>query len=262
MFRYKISLGKKRKGSLCRNIITPDTIPNFCIPPKDPWQGDQRGTSSRRPAPSLKRHPGHGRELLKRELTNPHAGEVPLDRRCSYGMSTNADPQSQAALSMPHLAKVHTCYGFCTLLEVPHTRRKESLFHDDPSSRAIPLVLPREHPGTFPRDTPSSSSTLSTFTWKLLPRTCPQGGPALRNGDSASSSDSSPFGFPLLFGSASKPRWIKVLLREKQRSGGVPPPAGGRTAPTPQPCGWAPKASTSHCYLAKCNHPLEPQFGF
>ncbi|KAL4228074.1 hypothetical protein ACF0H5_013509 [Mactra antiquata] len=41
---------------------------------------------------------------------------------------TNEDPLSFAAISLPHF-RVKTSYGFTTLTENPHTRRKESLFH-------------------------------------------------------------------------------------------------------------------------------------
>lgn len=41
---------------------------------------------------------------------------------------TNDDPLSFAAISLPHF-RTKTSYGFTTLSENPHTRRKESLFH-------------------------------------------------------------------------------------------------------------------------------------
>lgn len=41
---------------------------------------------------------------------------------------TNDDPLSFAAMSLPHF-RMQTSYGFSTLTETPHTRRKESLFH-------------------------------------------------------------------------------------------------------------------------------------
>ena len=50
---------------------------------------------------------------------------------------TNDDPLSFAAMSLPHF-RVQTSYGFSTLSETPHTRRKESLFHDGNDS-----LLPR-----------------------------------------------------------------------------------------------------------------------
>lgn len=50
---------------------------------------------------------------------------------------TNDDPLSFAAMSLPHF-RVQTSYGFSTLSETPHTRRKESLFHASNDS-----LLPR-----------------------------------------------------------------------------------------------------------------------
>lgn len=41
---------------------------------------------------------------------------------------TNVDPLSVSAMSLPHF-RAQTSYGFSTLSEMPHTRRKESLFH-------------------------------------------------------------------------------------------------------------------------------------
>uniref|UniRef100_A0A8D0CHU1 C2 calcium dependent domain containing 4A n=1 Tax=Scleropages formosus TaxID=113540 RepID=A0A8D0CHU1_SCLFO len=110
--------------------------------------------------------------------------------------STNADPQSQAALSLPHLAKAQTSYGFCTLLESPHTRRKESLFHSDPSSCSIPLAFPRSRSSSYPRVGPFNR------LGKL-------------GGDNTSSTDSSPFGSPLLQRSPPKSSLFKALSREK-----------------------------------------------
>lgn len=50
---------------------------------------------------------------------------------------TNDDPLSFAAMSLPHF-RIQTSYGFTTLSETPHTRRKESLFHASNDS-----LLPR-----------------------------------------------------------------------------------------------------------------------
>ena len=52
---------------------------------------------------------------------------------------TNVDPLSFAAMSLPHF-RAQTSYGFSTLSEKPHTRRKESLFHVGSES-----LLPRKH---------------------------------------------------------------------------------------------------------------------
>ncbi|XP_055292672.1 C2 calcium-dependent domain-containing protein 4A [Moschus berezovskii] len=103
----------------CTNVLTPDRIPEFCIPPRlapcptltairDSW-GEQAGTDD-----------GAGR--------------------------TDWDPRSQAALSLPHLPRARTTYGFCALLESPHTRRRESLFLGDPGAAALPPApRPRAH---------------------------------------------------------------------------------------------------------------------
>ncbi|XP_012931590.1 C2 calcium-dependent domain-containing protein 4A-like [Heterocephalus glaber] len=108
-------LGKLRSSApepACSNVLTPGRIPEFCIPP-------------RLPSPGLPELP-------------PPAGVLP--RRCAaepdlWPRATDWDPRSQAALSLPHLPRARTAYGFCALLESPHTRRKESLFLADPAPR-------------------------------------------------------------------------------------------------------------------------------
>ncbi|XP_063099495.1 C2 calcium-dependent domain-containing protein 4B-like [Cavia porcellus] len=96
----------------CANVLTPGRIPEFCIPPRLPPPGP--------PEPPLP------------------AGVLP--RRCAaeqdlWPRATDGDPRSQAALSLSHLPRARTAYGFCALLESPHTRRKESLFLGDPALR-------------------------------------------------------------------------------------------------------------------------------
>uniref|UniRef100_A0A6I8SHI4 C2 calcium-dependent domain-containing protein 4C n=1 Tax=Xenopus tropicalis TaxID=8364 RepID=A0A6I8SHI4_XENTR len=146
----------RRQGPLsCPNVLTPDRIPEFCIPPRFPSQRALKMRSFHRSVPDL-----------------------------SGTESTNADPQSQAALSLPHLPKMQTSYGFCTLLESPNTRRKESLFHNDPAS--FPILLPRSRSNT--------TSSPSSFSLRLHP---------------LSRSDSSPFNSPLL--QRSLPRGSSLL---------------------------------------------------
>ncbi|XP_033750665.1 C2 calcium-dependent domain-containing protein 4C-like [Pecten maximus] len=47
---------------------------------------------------------------------------------------TNSDPLSFAAMSLPHFRTKTSTYGFTTLSQCPHTRRKESLFHAESDS--------------------------------------------------------------------------------------------------------------------------------
>ncbi|KAJ8340256.1 hypothetical protein SKAU_G00348890 [Synaphobranchus kaupii] len=218
MFGDKAASERGKRISLCPNVITPATIPEFCIPPKIPSQQEAKSAESTRPVPGL----SPGNETQAREVLGKHiiqvesVDEAPFDDGYSDEETTNADPQSQAALSLPHLAKAQTCYGFCTLLESPHTRRKESLFHNEPGSFGLPLALPRSK--AFPS---SPSFGLGALGSRLSPR-----GPALsRQGaldsDTASSAESSPFGSPLLARSSPKSSLFKALSHERLLSRGA-----------------------------------------
>ncbi|XP_028362161.2 C2 calcium-dependent domain-containing protein 4A-like [Phyllostomus discolor] len=107
------------------NVLTPGRIPEFCIPPRLPAPC---APDSSIPAAALPRRCAAEPDLWPRE-GDDGAGH------------TDWDPRSQAALSLPHLPRARTAYGFCALLESPHTRRKESLFLGDP--RAAVLLQPQ-----------------------------------------------------------------------------------------------------------------------
>nr|XP_025850815.1 C2 calcium-dependent domain-containing protein 4A-like [Vulpes vulpes] len=97
------------------NVLTPDRIPEFCIPPRlAPCTGVAALRVSWSQAAALGAAAGH----------------------------TDWDPRSQAALSLPHLPRGRTAYGFCALLESPHTRRKESLFLGGPGAAPPPPPPP------------------------------------------------------------------------------------------------------------------------
>ncbi|XP_007949050.1 C2 calcium-dependent domain-containing protein 4D [Orycteropus afer afer] len=116
----------------CPNIITPDRIPQFFIPPRLP-------------------DPGGAESLAGRD-----AGGQGFPAVCS----------------LPHLAGRE---GWAFLLESPHTRRRESLFHSPWSTPAGGL--------------PSAQSRLHVSAPDL--RLC-----RAPDSDTASSPDSSPFGSP------------------------------------------------------------------
>lgn len=105
----------------CANVLTPDHIPEFCIPPR------------LAPCPTL---------AVTRHTWCDQAG-----RDDGLGR-TDWDPRSQAALSLPHLPRTRTAYGFCALLESPHTRRRESLFLGG-SGTAELLPEPRPRARTY-----------------------------------------------------------------------------------------------------------------
>ncbi|XP_063337187.1 C2 calcium-dependent domain-containing protein 4A [Pelmatolapia mariae] len=218
---------KSKRISLCPNIITPDNIPEFCIPPTI-LSLQEKNTEQSRAARIMKVPPGGGpspeTEMTFHEPFNQHiiqvesVDESPYDG-CSDEESTNADPQSQAALSLPHLAKTQTSYGFCTLLESPHTRRKESIFHSDPGSS--PLLLPRSRssmcskltPSTSPSSSPSSFS-LNSLTSRLSPRGYTLNWQTTLDSDTTSSTESSPFSSPLLARCPAKSSLFKALSHE------------------------------------------------
>uniref|UniRef100_A0A3P9LVE1 C2 calcium dependent domain containing 4A n=1 Tax=Oryzias latipes TaxID=8090 RepID=A0A3P9LVE1_ORYLA len=220
---------KFKKISLCPNIITPDNIPEFCIPPtivslQEVKNTEQRGATRTFKVPPCGRSSPETEVVFHKPLS-PHViqiesvDEIPYDG-CSDEETTNADPQSQAALSLPHLAKAQTSYGFCTLLESPHTRRKESIFHSDPCSS--PLLLPRSRSSTCtmrvsPSPSPSSSPSsfsLNSLTSKLSPRGCTLKWQHPLDSDTTSSTESSPFSSPLLNRSPGKSSLFKALSHE------------------------------------------------
>uniref|UniRef100_A0A3Q3QJZ4 C2 domain-containing protein n=1 Tax=Monopterus albus TaxID=43700 RepID=A0A3Q3QJZ4_MONAL len=220
---------KAKRISLCPNVITPDNIPEFCIPPTIPSLQELKNTEQSRvaasvikalpceracPVEKVTHHEPFNRHIIQVESVD----ESPYDG-CSDEETTNADPQSQAALSLPHLAKAQTCYGFCTLLESPHTRRKESLFHSDPG--CSPLLLSRSRSSTcskvFPSTSPSScpsSFSLNTLTSKLSLGSYTLNGQATPDSDTTSSTESSPFNSPLLTRCPAKPSLFKALSHE------------------------------------------------
>ncbi|KAM8861428.1 C2 calcium-dependent domain-containing protein 4A isoform 1-T3 [Synchiropus picturatus] len=220
---------KPKRIALCPNVITPDNIPEFCIPPTIPSIQEARNLEENRFGRTAKsavcEKASAETEVSGHEPCNMHiiqvesVDESPCDG-CSDEETTNADPQSQAALSLPHLAKAQTCYGFCTLLESPHTRRKESLFHADPSSS--PLLLPRSRSNVCTRVSPSSSPSPSpspTFPalnthGRLSPRSSAVNWPLTQDSDTTSSAESSPFSSPLLARCPPKSSLFKALSHE------------------------------------------------
>uniref|UniRef100_A0A8C2XF54 C2 calcium dependent domain containing 4C n=1 Tax=Cyclopterus lumpus TaxID=8103 RepID=A0A8C2XF54_CYCLU len=213
--------------SVYANVLTPERIPDFFIPPKliccppeesltpelqhfstlRPSVSDHaicsqspRVRSSKNPcSPRLfsRLQGGDTRNLQKsanrhiiqiESADEPGAGSVDRD-----SVNTNADPQSQTAMSLPYVPKAQTSYGFSTLVESPHTRRKESLFHSDPSS---PLTSPnsQRHFQGGALLAPADPNPYRYFS----------GGES----DTCSSAESSPFTSPLLSRSASLLRSI------------------------------------------------------
>uniref|UniRef100_A0A1A8BSR4 C2 calcium-dependent domain containing 4C n=1 Tax=Nothobranchius kadleci TaxID=1051664 RepID=A0A1A8BSR4_NOTKA len=213
--------------SVYANVLTPERIPDFfippkliCCPPEESSSPEPKRCSALRPSSSdnaiCSQSPRarssknicsprlFSRNLQKsanRHIIQIESADEPGaqagDRR-GMDVNTNADPQSQTAMSLTYVPKAQTSYGFSTLMESPHTRRKESLFHSDPSS---PLTSPnsqrRSHGGTLLA--PADPNPYRYFS----------GGES----DTCSSAESSPFNSPLLSRSAS---FLRSITQETQ----------------------------------------------
>ncbi|XP_010151566.1 PREDICTED: C2 calcium-dependent domain-containing protein 4C-like [Eurypyga helias] len=197
------------------NVLTPDRIPEFCIPPRLTNCGPIKGTASRQYHSSedadLHSSACSPRCSLPHLIQVESAEEIPaLEEE-----STNSDPQSQAALSLPHFPRAPTSYGFCTLLESPHTRRKESIFHGDPRGALPSLMLSRSRANTFSgKGSMSNPIAISFASVRLPPKHLSLHRQGACDSDTASSSDSSPFSSPLL--SRSPPRSCSLIKTQSQ----------------------------------------------
>ncbi|MEQ2180362.1 hypothetical protein GOODEAATRI_000498 [Goodea atripinnis] len=208
------------------NVLTPDKIPDFFIPPKlvscpaepeapsikpkerlQPSTSEQtissnRKISSPRSPRLVAKIAGDTKNLLR--AANRHIIQIESADDVVAG-DTNADPQSQTAMSLPYVPKTQTSYGFATLKESPHTRRKESLFHCE-------LTSPITSPNTQ-RKTPGRGSETGNH---LTPADCTTSPYRYFSGgesDTCSSAESSPFSSPLLSRSASL---LKIFTHETQ----------------------------------------------
>ncbi|KPP61257.1 C2 calcium-dependent domain-containing protein 4C-like [Scleropages formosus] len=235
--RHREPADKQPKAPPYSNVLTPDKIPDFFIPPKlvcCPPEGEppdvqpqavlrasnseQAIGSKRTPgSPRSPRSPhsprpigkltGESRNLLK--SANRHIIQIEsaddLVVADAGHLATNADPQSQTAMSLPYVPKAQTSYGFATLMESPHTRRKESLFHADHSS---PITSPssqrKKGAGEGNHLNPADCGTSHMNPYRYF-----SGGES----DTCSSAESSPFGSPLLSRSASL---LKMFTQETQ----------------------------------------------
>ncbi|XP_028672232.2 C2 calcium-dependent domain-containing protein 4C [Erpetoichthys calabaricus] len=226
------STDKSGKAPGYSNILTPDKIPDFFIPPKlscCPAEAEtpevkpksnlkssssEQSVSTKKPMGSprlMSRLAGDSKNLLK--AANRHIIQIESADdlvTCDVGdLNTNADPQSQTAMSLPYVPKTQTSYGFATLMESPHTRRKESLFHNDHTSPSTsPSSQRKKGGGKVNGD--SALLNPNEFNMSVVnPYRYFSGGES----DTCSSAESSPFNSPLLSRSASL---LKIFTHETQ----------------------------------------------
>nr|XP_046213900.1 C2 calcium-dependent domain-containing protein 4C-like [Oncorhynchus gorbuscha] len=217
--------------SIHTNIITPGKIPDFfiphkliCCPPETesltpepqphstlrPYTSEHticsqtQGSCNLNPrSPRLLSRLAEDTRILLR-AANRHIIQIESTDDPGSGVGeggdTNAEPQSQTDMSLPYVPKAQTSYGFSTLVESPHSHRKESIFHRDTSS---PHTSPgsQRHNRAGDHLTPSVPNPYRYFS----------GGET----DTCSSAESSPITSPLLTRSASLLRSITQETQAK-----------------------------------------------
>ncbi|XP_041103805.1 uncharacterized protein LOC121314486 [Polyodon spathula] len=155
-------------------VVTPDRIPKFFIPsldvehvtvqmcPEDN-ESERKGGSvelngSARPQKSDLDtcNKSNKKTLFKNMSLQSFDGALfplYLEREADH-----SDPATRAALSLPHLAKVTTPYGFLALGESPNIRRKESLFFEQDPNDIRTLLSQRKKSNSLFRNRSSQLS--------------------------------------------------------------------------------------------------------
>ncbi|XP_004595746.2 C2 calcium-dependent domain-containing protein 4C [Ochotona princeps] len=191
---------KASKGPLYSNVLTPDKIPDFFIPPKLPSgpaeaevQAELGPAAEQTPAaatPAPRRAPRSPRLPAKlaaesKSLLKAATRHVIQIESAEDWPAEEEEAAAGASGSLPAVPKAQTSYGVATLAESPHTRRRESLFHSEHG--ALAQV---GSPGAGRRRADGALMSPSRYF---------SGGES----DTGSSAESSPFGSPLLSRSVS-----------------------------------------------------------
>ncbi|XP_048085367.1 C2 calcium-dependent domain-containing protein 4C-like [Alosa alosa] len=139
------SLPPKTAKAVCQRMpLTPERIPSFIIPSKlkisSPRSHHEDTDRTRLLSPD------HCASPRRRDILSPSFSPSKRSARfyklspASAGKVAHAagrvqedrtDISTRAAMGLEHVKKISTPYGFRTLAESPHVRRRESLFHRD-----------------------------------------------------------------------------------------------------------------------------------
>ncbi|KAK6471424.1 C2 calcium-dependent domain-containing protein 4B-like [Huso huso] len=175
----------RRSRALQDMVMTPDRIPQFIIPSLGvPGPETLRKLSSSSAGydlhgPDRSRSPSPRRNSLA-SVPLPQTDLGDLEHRTGEDFHKHAadhrvldlsDPVTQAAMSLPHLTKITTPYGFLTLSESPCIWSKESLFFDQEIRRQALFLGKRSSSGahTF-HPCLLSGSTAAPDAGSLFPR--------------------------------------------------------------------------------------------
>ncbi|TKS89258.1 C2 calcium-dependent domain-containing protein 4C [Collichthys lucidus] len=122
----------RTRSTLQNLVLTPERIPSFLIPPRSPLLF--LSPSLHRSSPDRTRllsDPDDDSPRLS-PVTRPALLRLPPRVRLPRRSAADADTDltTRAAMSLPHVGKVTTPYGFRAVLTAsPCTHRRESLFH-------------------------------------------------------------------------------------------------------------------------------------
>lgn len=180
MFAFGGSLGNTMtpKGVSRPNLpLTPRRIPKFTIPPKltlsprisfellNNEEDTEKLISPESPEKrSPRRLPSIGSPSISAKLRFS-SKKKRLQRAASEDMS---DPATRAAMSLEHVGKVTTPYGFRTLAASPSVSRRESLFHKRGRCADKRAAVDAEN-------SPSATSTFSCATKNSSAKTSEDG---------------------------------------------------------------------------------------
>ncbi|XP_038239212.1 C2 calcium-dependent domain-containing protein 4D [Dermochelys coriacea] len=184
MFLSRQRATSKKPGPLptCPNVLTPDQIPKFFIPPKlsTLYGRAPGGSPGSQQSPQGTRSPETHITLIR--AADRHVIHTQgLHQDSAAGAEGEAGQQLLPACSMPQLLSLG---GFPLLPESPHTRRRESLFHTVYPPHRVSLDLSPE-PG-------ARLSPPELRPWR------PVSQPGALDSNTTSSAGSSPFGSPVL----------------------------------------------------------------
>ncbi|XP_019345458.1 C2 calcium-dependent domain-containing protein 4A [Alligator mississippiensis] len=136
----------KASRDIFKYMVTPDRIPQFIIPSLDIQEGHRLFSKVK---PQTQGQPERKARRSSSDPTGKKAHALPCSLlSCSslelaVKVEEISDPVTRAALSLPHLPKITTPYGFVTLGESPQVTNEEALFfHLDFASPKCPGMKP------------------------------------------------------------------------------------------------------------------------
>lgn len=114
-------------------VVTPDTVPEFTIPSLCPARLEGCGREKAGVGSGRRHTIPRSTSPLVRAITRycPFSEEHELSFIDDLQTHILSDPTTRAAMSLPHLSKMTTPYGFLTLGESPCVCRRESLFFEE-----------------------------------------------------------------------------------------------------------------------------------